>query len=54
MSSHDTGVVTAGLVSLVLAIVVGIGAAFGLAAGLVSIGSNASQVKSPLVTYNSQ
>ena len=48
---RDAGVA---VVALVLAVVIGIGAAVGVTFGLVSMGSSASQSPQPLVTYNSQ
>ncbi len=41
------------LVALILAVVIGLGAALGAAVGLVSLQSHPSAVTKPLVTYNS-
>lgn len=41
------------LVVVLLALVLGVGAAFGVTAALVAVGSSATQVTRPLVNYNS-
>lgn len=49
--AQDRGMIS-GAIAAVLAVLVGVGAAIGLSLGLVSVGSQSSQVDKPLVTYN--